>query len=85
MLMKTTAEELAMRTFFQTFNLALGMLVALIIAAIGAGLLYLAISLGDMVWVGAIGAFLLLGAAAMLYMRVTFLGILDFFSGGSWS
>ena len=74
-----------MRTFFQTFNLALGMLVALIIGAIGAGLLYLAISLGDMVWVGAIGAFFLLGAAAMLYMRVTFLGILDIFArGGSW-
>lgn len=69
-----------MRRFFETFNLALGMFVALLIGAVGALLLYVAVSLGDMFWIGAIGAFLLLGAAAMLYRRVTILGILDIFA-----
>ncbi len=73
------------RRFFETFNLALGMLVALLIGAVGALLLYIAVSLGDMFWVGAIGVFFILGAAAMLYLRVTILGILDIFTrGGSW-
>ena len=73
-----------LKTFLQTFNLALGLAVALLIGAIGAGLLYLAFAIGDMVWVGAIGAVLLLGGAAMIYRRVTILNIIDFFSGGSW-
>ena len=73
------------RRFFETFNLALGMLIALLIGAVGAFLLYIAVSLGNMFWVGAIGVFFLLGAAAMLYLRVTILGILDVFArGGSW-
>lgn len=75
-----------MRRFFETFNLALGMLVALLIGGVGAFLLYIAVSLGDMVWVGAIGLGLVLLAAVMLYRRVTILGILEVFSSGaSWN
>ncbi|MEM7719544.1 MAG: hypothetical protein AAF222_10085 [Pseudomonadota bacterium] len=71
------------RSFFETFNLALGRLIAILLGAMGAFLLYLALLLGDMVWVGAIGAGLVLIAAAMLYWRMTLLHILEFFSGGS--
>ena len=67
------------RRFFETFNLALGMLIALLIGAVGAFLLYIAVSLGDMFWVGVIGAVLVLIALAMLYFRVTILNILAFF------
>lgn len=68
------------RRFFETFNLALGMLIALLLGAVGALLLYLAVSLGDMFWVGAIGLGLVLIAVAMLYWRVTILRILEFFA-----
>ncbi|MEL7149630.1 MAG: hypothetical protein AAGK71_02790 [Pseudomonadota bacterium] len=75
-----------LRTFFETFNLALGMLLALLIGAVGALLLYLAFSLSDMVWVGVIGLVLVVVAAVMLYRRVTILHVLDFFaSGSSWN
>jgi len=75
-----------LRTFFETFNLALGMLLALVIGAVGALLLYLAFSLSDMVWVGAIGLVLVLVAVLMIYRRVTILHVLDFFaSGSSWN
>ena len=70
---------MTLRSFLETFNLALGMLIALILGAIGAFLLYLAFSLGDMFWVGVIGAVLVLIALAMLFFRVTILNILAFF------
>lgn len=74
------------RQFFETFNLALGRLIALLIGAIGVFLLYVAFSLGGTFWLGAIGLGFVLIAAAMLYWRVTILGILDFFaSGASWN
>ncbi len=73
------------RSFLETFNLALGMLIALILGAIGGLLLYLAFSLGGMFWVGVIGAVLVLMALAMLYFRVTILRILEMFSYSSWS
>ena len=68
-----------LRSFFETFNFALGMLIALILGALGGFLLYLAFSLGGMFWVGVIGAVLVLIALAMLYFRVTILNILAFF------
>ena len=46
-----------LKTFLQTFNLALGILVALIIGAIGAALLYVAWHLWDgVLWLTVIGA-----------------------------
>jgi len=71
---------MSIRTFLETFNLALGVLVALFFGAIGGLLVYLAVSVGDMVWVGVIGAALVLIALAMLYFRVTILRIFEFFA-----
>ena len=68
------------RSFLQTFNRALGMLVALIFGAVGAFLLYASWNLWDGVfWMSILGLVLVLVAIAMLYWRVTFLRILEFF------
>lgn len=75
------------RRFFQMFNLALGRLIALLLCVIGGYLVYVALNIwGDgPTWIMfGIGLALLLIAAAMLYWRITFFGILEFFSIGSW-
>ena len=73
------------RQFFETFNLALGRLVALIVGAVGVLALYISWeawgSSGAMV-AAAIGIGLIVLATAMLYWRVTILGIVEFFSQG---
>ena len=78
---------MTLESFFQTFDVALGMLVALVIGAGGGFLLYVALRVWDgMFWPGVIGLVLVLIAAAMLYWRVTILRIVEFFaSGTSWS
>lgn len=71
--------------FFETFNLAFGRLVAVIIGAAGALLVYIAVeawgSSGALI-PGGIGLALLCLAAAMLYWRATFLGILEVLASG---
>ena len=71
---------MTLKSFLQTFNLALGILVSLIIGAIGAFLLYVAWHLWDGVfWMAVIGGVLVLIALLMLFYRVTFLRILEVF------
>ena len=75
-----------LKTLLQTFNLALGILVALILGAIGGFLIYVAWHLWEGVfWMAVIGAVLVLIALVMLIWRVTFLRILEFFSFSTWS
>ena len=77
---------MTLKGFFETFNLALGILVALILGAIGAFLLYVAWSLWDGVfWIGVIGGGLVFLSLLMLIWRVTFLRILELFSYSSWN
>lgn len=76
------------RRFFETFNLALGRLIALLIGAIGAFLVYVAIHLwGDTATTVMffIGLAMICVAAAMLYFRMTILGFLEFFTPSWWS
>ena len=75
-----------LKTFLQTFDLALGMAVALILGAIGGFLIYVAWHLWDgVVWMAVIGAVLVLIAVLMLVFRVTFLRILDTLTFSTWS
>ena len=78
---------MSVKSFLQTFDRALGSLVALIFGAVGAGLLYVAWNLWDGVfWMAVIGGVLVLIALAMLYWRVTFLRIFEFFAyANPWS
>ncbi len=74
-----------LKTFFQTFDLALGILVALILGAIGGFLIYVAWHLWEGVfWMAIIGGVLVLIALLMLIFRVSFLRILDFFTFTTW-
>ena len=75
-----------LKTFLQTFDLALGMAVALILGAIGGFLIYVAWHLWDgVVWMAVIGAVLVLIAVLMVVFRVTFLRILDTLTFSTWS
>ncbi|MEO0945450.1 MAG: hypothetical protein AAFY06_11500 [Pseudomonadota bacterium] len=76
------------RRFFETFNLALGRIIALLIGAVGGLLVYFAIQIwGDSITTVmlCIGLALLAIAAAMLYFRMTFLGFMEFFTPSWWS
>ncbi len=73
------------RRFFETFKLALGRLVALIVVAMGALLVYAAYlswSASGPTVMGGIGLALLVLSAARLCWRAIFLGILETLSGG---
>ena len=75
-----------LKTFLQTFDLALGILVALILGAIGGFLIYVAWHLWEGVfWMAVIGAVLVLIAVLMVVFRVTFLRILDTLTFFTWS
>ncbi|NBD29005.1 MAG: hypothetical protein GVY31_03070 [Alphaproteobacteria bacterium] len=73
--------------FFETFDLALGRLIALLLGAIGGFLVYFALHVwGDtatLVTFG-IGLVLLFIAGIMLYYRVPVSRVLEFFGVGSW-
>ena len=75
-----------LKTFLQTFDLVLGMAVALILGAIGGFLIYVAWHLWEgVVWMAVIGAVLILIAVLMVVFRVTFLRILDTLTFSTWS
>ena len=75
-----------LKTFLQTFDLVLGMAVALILGAIGGFLIYVAWHLWDGVfWMAVIGAVLILIAVLMVVFRVSFLRILDTLTFSTWS
>ena len=75
-----------LKTFLQTFDLVLGMAVALILGAIGGLLIYVAWHLWEgVVWMAVIGAVLVLIAVLMVVFRVTFLRILDTLTFSTWS
>ena len=76
------------RRFFETFDLALGRLLALVFGVIGGFLVYAAWHIwGDAptTIMFCIGLGLLLVAGLMLYYRVTFFGLLEFFAPTWWS
>ncbi|MEL6920139.1 MAG: hypothetical protein AAFO77_03825 [Pseudomonadota bacterium] len=73
------------RNFLETFDLAIGRLIALMLGGAGALALLIAFEArdsGDVVLPIGIGVVLLLVAAAMLYWRITFLSIFEFLAGG---
>ena len=75
-----------LKTFLQTFDLVLGMAVALILGAIGGLLIYVAWHLWEgVVWMAVIGAVLILIAVLTVVFRVTFLRILDTLTFSPWS
>ena len=75
-----------LKTFLQTFDLVLGMAVALVLGAIGGFLIYVAWHLWEgVVWMAVIGAVLILIAVLMVVFRVTFLRILDTLTFSTWS
>ena len=77
---------MTLKSFLQTFDLALGMAVALILGAIGGFLIYVAWHLWEgVVWMAVIGAVLILIAVLMVVFRVTFLRILDTLTFSTWS
>jgi hypothetical protein len=77
---------MTLKTFLQTFDLVLGMAVALILGAVGGALIYVAWHLWEGVfWMAVIGTVLVLIALLMLVRRVRFLRILDFFTFSTWS
>lgn len=73
------------RSFFETFDLALGRFIAFILGGAGALVLFIAFEgrggEGSLISTG-IGLGLLLIAAAIVYWRVTFLDIIQLFAGG---
>ena len=72
---------MTVKSFLETFNLALGILVALVIGAVGAFLLYVAWHLWDGVWwMAVIGGGCVVVALLMLICRVTFLRIIEIIS-----
>lgn len=76
------------RRLIETFNLALGRIIALLIGAFGGFLVYVAINIwGDTATTVMliIGLGLLLIAGAMLYFRMTILGFLELFTPSWWS
>ncbi len=77
---------MTVKSFLQTFNLALGLLVALVIGAFGALLLYAAWVLQDgTFWLGVFGGCLVLLSAVMMYRRVTILGVLEALPWTTWN
>lgn len=75
-----------LRLFFRTFDLALGILVALILGGIGAFLIYVAWHLWEgVIWMAVIGGVFVLVALLMLIYRVTFLRFLNFFTFTTWT
>lgn len=71
-------------SIFETFDLAIGRLIALTFAGAGALVLFIAFEARDgrdALLPFGIGVGLLLIAAAMLYWRITFLNIFEFLAG----